>query len=279
MIFRHRVPRPPLDACVESIWFFQDAPRAHAFERLLPTGAAGLIVNLAEDQVRSYDPDRGMRCETTVGTVFCGVQSRHTVIDTAEQEHVLGVVFKPGGSVPFVAMPAFEARDRDVPLDVLWKPGRVAALRDELLHTPDPDAKLDAMERELRSALRPARTHPAVAFALQRFNERPRVASIAPVTAAVGLSAKRFIERFKADVGVTPKRYCRIRRFQQAVTRAHAGRGVEWTRVALDCGYCDQAHFINDFRAFAGLTPGAYLAARTDFQNHVKFLQSDAAPR
>ena len=96
------------------------------------------------------------------------------------------------------------------------------------------------------------------------------------MTDSIGLSAKRFIERFREQVGITPKVYCRIRRFQRAVTMATRGRQVEWTRVALDCGYFDQAHFIHDFRSFAGLTPSAYQSARTSFQNHVKFLQSGA---
>lgn len=88
------------------------------------------------------------------------------------------------------------------------------------------------------------------------------------------MSSKRFIERFKEDVGVTPKRYCRIRRFQQAVTLAHQ-QPEDWSQVALDCGYFDQAHFIHDFRSFSGVTPTGYEANRTPFQNHVKFLQSD----
>ena len=73
---------------------------------------------------------------------------------------------------------------------------------------------------------------------------------------------------------MTPKRYCRIRRFQRALALANRGRHIDWARVALDCGYFDQAHFIHDFRSFAGLTPTEYQSARTSFQNHVKFLQS-----
>jgi AraC-like DNA-binding protein len=76
-------------------------------------------------------------------------------------------------------------------------------------------------------------------------------------------------------VGLTPKRYCRVRRFQRALVSAHRPRGVDWARVAVDCGYFDQAHFIHDFKSFAGVTPTAYQAAQTQFQNHVKILQSD----
>ena len=57
MHYRHRVPRPPLDAFIESIWVYQNDPRPHALERIMPTGAAQLIVNLKEDQTRLYDPD------------------------------------------------------------------------------------------------------------------------------------------------------------------------------------------------------------------------------
>ena len=50
MHYCHRVPKPPLDAFIESIWVYQNTPRPHALERVLPTGAAQLIVNLKEDQ-------------------------------------------------------------------------------------------------------------------------------------------------------------------------------------------------------------------------------------
>lgn len=94
------------------------------------------------------------------------------------------------------------------------------------------------------------------------------------VTAAVGLSEKRFIERFKSEVGVTPKRYCRLLRFQQVVATAHALRDADWADVAVSCGYTDQAHLIHEFREFSGMTPGTFTRGRTAFQNHVSFLQS-----
>lgn len=275
MCFHHRVPRPPLDTFVASIWLFRDGPRPHALERILPTGAAQLIVNLKEDRTRLYDPERPHRCDSTAGTILVGVQSRYQIIDTSEQEYVAGVAFRPGGTAAFLRTPAHETRDADTPLEALWGRQPSAELREQLLERSDPDAQLDAIESALRERLQPTGVHPAIGLALAAFNRVPLTTNIGAVTDALGMSAKRFIERFKAQVGVSPKRYCRIRRFQQAVARAHRGQEVNWAQVALDCGYYDQAHFIHEFRAFAGLTPTGYQASRTAFQNHVKFLQSD----
>jgi AraC-like DNA-binding protein len=275
VLYLQRVPTPPLDAFIASIWYCESEPRPHALERVLPNGAAQLIVNLKEDRTRVYRPESGTPCETTSsGAVLSGVQSRYCVIDTAEQECVLGVVFRPGGAIPFFRGPAHESRDAHVALDVFW--GRRAAdLRDQLMDAPSPNAKLDRMEHALREICRPPTVHPAVACALYEFAQ-PRAANVSAVTAMTGLSPKRFIERFKATVGVAPKHYCRILRFQQALAHAENGHRVDWTRIAMDSGYFDQAHFIHDFRSFAGLTPTGYQADRTQFRNHVKFLQSDA---
>jgi AraC-like DNA-binding protein len=277
MYYRHRVPCPPLDAFISSIWLFRGESRPLALERVLPTGAAQLIVNLKEDRTRVYDPERPDRCVSTAGTILAGMQSRYQIIDTSEQEYVAGVAFRPGGTAAFLRSPAYEMRDTDTPLEALWGRQRTADLREQLLERNDPDAQLDAIETALRQRLRPGAVHPAVAFAVTAFDRNPVTTKIGVVTDAIGLSAKRFIERFKAQVGVSPKRYCRIRRFQRALARAHRGQPVDWSQVALDCGYYDQAHFIHEFRWFSGLTPTAYQAFRTAFQNHVKFLQSDEA--
>jgi AraC-like DNA-binding protein len=276
MLYCSRVPRPPLDAFVKSIWACRNEPQPHKLERILPTGAAQLIVNLKEDQTRLYDPDHAHRCLTTAGTVFSGIWSRYQVIDTLEQEYVAGVAFRPGGTVPFTRVPAHETSDAEIPLESLWGRARTARLREQLLESASLESMLDVLERALQDTWTRAATHPAIGFALAAFDRAPGMTSVASVTSAIGMSAKRFIERFKSEVGVTPKRYSRIRRFQDAVTLAHRGHRLEWTRVALECGYFDQAHFIHDFRSFSGLTPTGYLDARTPFQNHVKFLQSDS---
>jgi AraC-like DNA-binding protein len=276
MLWLQRVPGPRLDAFIEALWVCRFEPRPFAFERVLPTGAAQLIVNLAEDQTRVYLPESGYLCETTCGTMLSGVQTRYAVIDTREQEYVAGVSFRAGGTLPFFRVPADEMRDASVPLKILCG-RRAAELRERLLEAADPPAILDALERALAGLLTPCVPHPAAAYALDAFSRPGHGGTVAAVTAQTGLSPKRFIERFKQAAGVSPKHYCRIQRFRRAVAQANRGRSVDWTRVAVDCGYFDQAHFIHDFRAFSGITPGAYESLRTEFPSHVKFLQSGAA--
>ena len=275
MTFLSRRPAPPLDASVSAVWYFKSAPRPFALERVLPKGRAQLVVNLKEDRTRSYD-ERGA-CVVAPGAVVSGLGPQFEIIDTDEQEHVVGVVFKPGGTAGFFRDSAYAMRGRDVPLEALWGVIGTALLREALLEAATPEAALDVLEHALRQAQHGRETHPAVAFALAQFDRRPEAVRVGAVTDSIGMSAKRFIERFKAEVGLTPKQYCRLRRFQRAVSAAHAQVDLDWTDVALACGYFDQAHFIHDFRKFSGMTPGGYRSGRTVFPNHVTFLQSPAS--
>lgn len=275
MLYVCRRPGKPLDAFVESIWLCQNDARWRALERVLPTGAAQLIVNLAEEETRTYESTpRGIACHTFSASILTGVTTRFQIIDTAEQQHVAGIVFRPAGTLAFVPSPASELTDANVALDNLWEREIAAQLREQLLAVGSPQAALNAIERWLLENFRSRACHPVVAFALAKFHRQPCVSSIRAVKESIGLSPKRFIERFKAEVGVTPKRYCRLLRFQRAVARAHKAAPVDWTQLALECGYFDQAHFIHEFGDFAGLTPSAYQQASTAFQNHVTFLQS-----
>jgi methylphosphotriester-DNA--protein-cysteine methyltransferase len=78
------------------------------------------------------------------------------------------------------------------------------------------------------------------------------------------------IRLFSEEVGLTPKSFCRIRRFQRAVSLLHRAQVVDWADTALACGYCDQSHMIHDFRDFAaGLSPAQYLSRRSALMKHV----------
>jgi AraC-like DNA-binding protein len=82
--------------------------------------------------------------------------------------------------------------------------------------------------------------------------------SIRKIQLDTGFSHTHFIQLFREQVGLTPKLFGRIRRFQMLLGRIDKGLPLNWADAATDCGYFDQAHLIHDFRAFAGVTPLEY---------------------
>jgi len=271
MEYRIRRARGALAGFVDVLWFYDGPPRSHKMERLLPDGSMELVINLNEDEVRVYDRRDHRQYERLPGSVLIGPHSDFFVIDTAEQQSVVGVHFRPGGAFPFLRLPSGELYGLHVALADVW--GHFAAeLRERLIAAPSAEARFDLLEIALLQRLaKPLAFHPAVAFALGEFRGAARGA-VAAVREKTGISERRFIELFRRQVGLPPKLYCRVRRFQSAIRRIPVGGTVDWTDVALASGYFDQAHLIHDFRAISGLSPGEYAELRTEHLNHVPIL-------
>ena len=115
--------------------------------------------------------------------------------------------------------------------------------------------------------------HYAVSTALAAFRRKTGTA-VRDIAKSVGLSQRRFIEVFKAEVGMTPKLFSRVQRFQQARATIHRQvKAADWAGIAMECGYYDQSHLIREFVEFSGLSPAAYLRQYNRFidQNiHIK---------
>jgi len=263
ILYRAYKPPPPLADYVASFWYCDGYHLPHARERLLPGGAMALLISLGDDPVRVFcgPHDADPRCFR--GPVIGGAYAGPIVIDTACQASLIGVHFKPGGAVPFLGVPADELRDAHLSLDLLWG-APAGELRDRLRDAGAPAARFRILEQALVARLaRPLARHPAVVRALREFHGGPRMRPISAVAAESGLSARRFIQVFSAEVGLTPKVYCRLRRFQRPLRHLYTGQPGTGADIAAAYGYCDQAHLIHDFRAFSGLTPTAYRARQS----------------
>lgn len=263
------VPRAPLSDFVALLWLQDGRAPEHPRERVLPTGTVELVVSLAADELRVFGDERdGGAAEG--GALVCGAHSRFFVIDTVAALTTVGVHFRPGGAWPFFGVPADALTDAHVSLDALWGAGAAAGLRERLMEAATPAARFRVLEEALLARLvrAPAAGHLAVRLAVRALQSARGPVSIRTVAERIGISQRRFGELFRAEVGLAPKVFSRIRRFQDVL--AAAGPAPDWSRVALECGFYDQAHFIHDFRAFSGLTPSAYLRQRTEHRNHLR---------
>lgn len=273
MLYRSHTPAPPLDAFVERFWLCSDAP-PHRMERILPSGTVEMVFNLCDDEIRVYNPTRADGVQRLSGTVVSGTYGSFFVVDTLVHASMLGVHFRPGGAVPFFGLPACEMADAHVDLATFW--GRPAAeLRERLCHAATPAARFGMLEAALVRRLRQPRhlpqSHGAVALALHAFERMDPGVSVRAVAERAGLSQRRFIQVFTDEVGLTPKLYGRVRRFQRARTLVGRTTVPDWAGIAADCGYFDQSHLIRDFRAFSGLNPTAYLRQSSErlLPNHL----------
>ena len=262
------IPRSRLRDCVELLWLRDNSEPAHQEKReaILPDGRPHLVINLSEDAVRVFPNVQDASCDTLDGTVFCGAHSSpYAILPTASV--VMGVHFRAGGAYPLFAMQE-ELRNLRIPLAELC--GKAAGeLREQLLAAPSTAARFAVLEKFLLARMQSSRVlHRAVAHALRSFTGAESM-SVNDLLRETGLSRRYFSRVFSEQVGLTPKLFQRVQRFQRIMEACATRSELGWTTTALEAGYYDQAHFIHDFRAFCSVTPSEYLAARVTQRNHL----------
>ncbi|GHO45648.1 helix-turn-helix domain-containing protein [Ktedonospora formicarum] len=263
------LPSPPLAAFIEAFWLSDGPVSLPTRERCLPDGSMAVIINLGHDLLRASHQARAGIFQSFHGGVFSGASSHSSIIDMSTMGTTVSIQFKPGGARPFLPLPALEAANQTIELSTLWG-AEAADLREQLQAVITPERRVRILERFLLAHVNWERMpHLSVAFALAQFQPGYRRRAVSDVTEQIGMSPKRFIHLFREAVGLTPKVYCRVLRFQEVLRLLEEERPISWADLALDCGYFDQAHFIHDFQNFSGLTPSAYLENRRTYRNHI----------
>lgn len=259
--------RPPhhrgLRPFVEAIWAHQGR-LPHRFERVLPSGRMQLLVNLGEDELRDYTLE-GRPMHRTQGAGLQGPRAAPVLIDTAHQRSICGVSFAPGGAWPFLGVPASEVYGQVLNLSDLWgRDGNL--LRERLLEAGRPSARLDVLETVLlEHAMSLDHGCREVQLACGLLEGGARVGAVGD---RLGLTPRRMIDLFRTHVGLPPKRFARLARFQ-ALLRARGRDGRSWAELAAATGFSDQAHMIREFRVFAGSPPSEHRARSRGAPHHV----------
>ncbi len=179
----------------------------------------------------------------------------------------MGVAFRPGTAGELLGVPMSELLDQHVPLDALWG-ARGQLLQERLASSAEPAAAFEVMERELLARLqRPLLIHPAVAYTLASAGIAVKAGGIERVRERTGYSHRRFIELFRAAMGLAPKQYFRIKRFGSVVERLARGQN-RLADLAASEGYADQAHLTREFRELAGIAPTSFRPRSPDSAHH-----------
>jgi AraC-like DNA-binding protein len=259
MTYTSHVPAPPLNAYIDDLYYL-DSPAPYPRMKVLPLPSLHLMVNLGGTS-QVYAPDNDTPLATCSDSWFIGLWNSYHTVAGAAHTSIYGVHFKPGGTYPFLQLPLSELRNQVVPLDAIW--GRFAAeLRERLYAAPTIQAGLALLERLLLARLREAQGLDVVQYAVERLSRQHGALPIHALCDDIGISHNHLATQFKRMVGVTPKQLARFYRFEHVLASIDPLRPVEWTRIAHQADFYDQAHFNKDFLAFTGHNPGDYLRIR-----------------
>ena len=261
------VPGGRLAEFVELFWHQENEPGSHARERVLPTGSMGLVVALGDRPLGVYDGD-GPETQLWSEVTISGARDSSFEIDTASHAASMGVVFRPAVAGPLLGMAAHEFARSHAPLAAAWGP-LGAAFRDSLREAGTADARFALAERWLTPLAERTRRSAAITFAVERIARTNGGCAVSQLAADVGWSERHFSTVFSREVGLGPKQFGRVRRFQALLALLERQQRTTWADAAAACGYFDQSHLVREFRAISGCSPNEYLRRRTSHPNHL----------
>jgi AraC-like DNA-binding protein len=234
--YREFAAPPRLKAFVECYWALEPGDPLPAYP-VLPDGCTDIVAT----------PGEGLQI---VGTM---TRAQHFAVPGTGR--AFGIRFRPGMASSFLRLPATESTDHSIPLSDVWgADGR--RLSEQIAGAESAEECAGFLEAHLTDPAAPNRTQRICAAIVEKRGQI-RVDELA---FHAGLSARQLRRAFLEQTGLSPKHFCRVIRFRDSASRLAACRRGEWTQVALECGYYDQAHFINEFRELSGYSPSEFAA-------------------
>ena len=227
-------------------------------ERVLPDGAVRLVFNLGDA------PSAGDGAGQPVEAI--GASAAPALVRLRGRVEGLSVTLRPGAAAALLGMPAGEIAGTAVHLDQLWR-GQGAELRERMAAACDDVSRVAVLCAMLRqrlaqadAALQPAAPMAAIKAA-QLIAESGGRQSLRDVAAAVGIGERRLQQLFQQQVGLSPRTWGRLARLHACLRALRQPRPCMpgWAELALDGGFYDQSHLVNEFKALSGLTPTEFL--------------------
>ena len=269
-----RRPHPALRGLVGRYIGYRQHAVTLEVHRGLPSRHVTLIISLAAPVRLLGMPGSLQRPDSWQGFVS-GLHAGPALIGQDREQAGMHLELHPLGVRTLLGVPCAELSGRVIDLADLPRP-ELADLPQRLREAPDWTSRFRILDDTLlRCANQASRQQPCeeISWAWRRLVGAGGSVAVGALAEDVGWSRRHFSERFAREVGLTPKQVGRIVRFDRTTSLLRTpGQGGRLAEVAQACGYFDQAHLSNEFRALAGCTPGTWIA------EELPFLQDESAP-
>lgn len=262
-------PGPPLAAHIAyfGYWDSDSAAGIH-ISRALPRGAVTVIIDLDDGGDLDFFASDGVTPLRVSPAFAAGAGVDSYVIRIDPTHTVMTIHFRPAGARAFLGCPLGDLENTLVGLTDLWGPAG-ELLRERLVAARSADLRVALLQAFLigRMGRADAYPPPRLASVLRTVELEPSM-RVSKAQALSGLPRKSFTGLFRAEVGLSPKSYLRVRRLQAALRALSSP--AQGAAIAAELGYFDQAHFVREFRSFTGVTPTQYSRRRSAMPGHVE---------
>lgn len=261
MIFEMPRPSSAHDQYVECFIYFKGYMPEHTIERVVPDGHVYLIFELDDLPRCTYDNETLVPDYHFTKCWLSGLQKNYISISALPDSEMFVIKFKPGGAIPYLHKALDEISDSVIPAEQVFGED-VLELRDKIKNASSSTDKYSQAETFLTDRF-DADFLPdeSVYKAIESIKCDPEFfeTTMMEIIEESGFSKKHFIDLFRKCVGVTPKYFQRILRFNCIIPKVQQQKEISWPQISAECGFYDQAHFIREFRQFSGYNPKAFL--------------------
>lgn len=253
--YREYMPAPALQEYIKFFWVLKMGQPLPAPERIFPDGCMEMILHLGQPLSRitgtsSYVQPKAFIVGQIKNPLFLLSQS---------PVHVIGVRFKPWGMAALCKQNLHAIEECEIELDSFF--GNTARELEEKIHTLPLEAAIHTIEQFLLFKLKTTPQSPAIinmARVAAHIKQDTTGKTVAAWAGNCNLSQRQFNRQFKAIIGLAPKEFIKISRFNKVITHMQAGNSPSLAALAQHCGYYDQAHFIKEFKEYTRTTPGNF---------------------
>lgn len=251
----------PISEYIQSIFHYNDFVPNHEIERIVPTGHIFLLFELDGFTRRTYhnltlEPS-GIHEEAWIS----GMQRSYLSISAHQNSSMLVIQFKTHGAYPFINQPLYNLTNTVVPAKNIFG-SDILSLRKQLLKQPNTERKFHLVNQWLLSIFRKDHSPPKEILNMLEKLEQSLFRNHNEVISKYPKTQKHLINQFKKFIGLTPKVFHRIIRFNGILQEIHQNQKIVWTDIAYQFGYADQSHLIKEFREFSGFNPQEFIIAK-----------------
>jgi len=258
MIFETHTLKAPLVKYIESIFHYKDFIPEHSIERVVSTGHIFIIIELDGFTRNTFDNDTLKPNNTFTKVWISGMHKNYISISAHKKSEMFVIQFKPFGAYPFFHFPIQNLNEKLVPAEEIFG-NEILKLREEILVKETSDEKFIVAEKWLDDRFHQNKTPPSELLTVLEKLQTESVANYSQIIENYSKTKKHLIDQFKKYIGLTPKYYQRILRFNEILQQIHKSEKIEWAQIAYQCEYADQSHFIKEFKHFSGFNPQKFI--------------------